>query len=376
MIKVNHKNRRIAIIDPVGIKAGMNDYDTALCNCLCLSGFTVDVYSNFNHDSTTANFLNTFKNSKSGKMFSGFRIIAGYVKALFRCKKPQSDFLIFHLFDVGLLDLFGIGLGKFFGFRIILIIHDVENIDAKHLRWTRKLILKNLNYKKIVHNNFSFNALSELLSGSGMKNVFIVPHVNFVHLNKATNQTAPKELLRAAEKKYVLCFGQFKRTKGIDILIQAAVHCKTDFNIVLAGKPRDISANEIEKLIADSSADNKIIRIVRHISDEERNYLFRKASVVVLPYKKVYESGVLITAMSFAKPVIASDIPPFREMIQHGVNGIMFRSENKNSLTDELDAFFSGKYDEKKIGESAIQYMESRHSASQIASAFSVLLNA
>ena len=50
---------KIAIIDPVGIKSGMNHYDTFLCTSLDKLGIDTYIYSNFNVKSETS-FLSQF----------------------------------------------------------------------------------------------------------------------------------------------------------------------------------------------------------------------------------------------------------------------------------------------------------------------------
>ena len=64
-----------------------------------------------------------------------------------------------------------------------------------------------------------------------------------------------------------------------------------------------------------------ILRI-QFIPDEEMELYFKAADVLVLPYKEIFQSGVLFLAYSFGLPVIATDVGSFREDIVEGQDGI------------------------------------------------------
>jgi len=68
--------------------------------------------------------------------------------------------------------------------------------------------------------------------------------------------------------------------------------------------------------------------------------LFALASIIILPYKRSYQSGVLLMAMSNGLPVLVSDIDPMKEIIEHMKNGLIFKSENELDLAKKIDLFF------------------------------------
>ncbi|MFL6116262.1 MAG: glycosyltransferase family 4 protein, partial [Catenulispora sp.] len=61
--------------------------------------------------------------------------------------------------------------------------------------------------------------------------------------------------------------------------------------------------------------------IPRYVSDRELPAYFRRAEVVVLPYSRTErfdQSGVLATALAFAKPIVVSDIGGMAEVAAEG----------------------------------------------------------
>ena len=57
---------------------------------------------------------------------------------------------------------------------------------------------------------------------------------------------------------------------------------------------------------------------IQFIPDEEMEIYLKAADVLVLPYKEIFQSGVLFLAYSFGLPVVATDVGSFREEIVEG----------------------------------------------------------
>jgi glycosyltransferase involved in cell wall biosynthesis len=74
----------------------------------------------------------------------------------------------------------------------------------------------------------------------------------------------------------------------------------------------------------------------RFIPDQERDLLFKACDLVVLPYRRIYNSGVLMMALSYGKTVLASDLPANREIVQNGINGYLFETGNAKSLFQNI----------------------------------------
>jgi glycosyltransferase involved in cell wall biosynthesis len=84
-----------------------------------------------------------------------------------------------------------------------------------------------------------------------------------------------------------------------------------DAELWIVGRPRfDVSALRRE--------DSTIRWVTRFVSDLELAACFRRADVVVLPYREIEQSGVLATALAFATPLLVSDVGGFREVADAG----------------------------------------------------------
>ena len=64
--------------------------------------------------------------------------------------------------------------------------------------------------------------------------------------------------------------------------------------------------------------------------------MFYGADMVVLPYRNIYQSGVLFQALRYGVPILASDVGSFSEYV-HPELGKLFKSGDVNDLAQKLD---------------------------------------
>lgn len=132
----------------------------------------------------------------------------------------------------------------------------------------------------------------------------IIPHGHYrTCYPPAVSQLAAKQHLGLNAKKKVLLFiGMIKPYKNIDGLMQAFNDAYLgNYQLVIAGKPDN--ADLREELEALKGANTRLF--LRFIPDSELNVYMSAADVVILPYKAILNSGALLLALSYNRPVIA-----------------------------------------------------------------------
>jgi glycosyltransferase involved in cell wall biosynthesis len=132
------------------------------------------------------------------------------------------------------------------------------------------------------------------------------------------------------EEHLILFFGRISKYKGLEYLIQAEPMISAEdpqARFVIAGTGEDMEpyrrmmTNPGRFMIQDE-----------YISDERRAELFRRASVVVLPYVEATQSGVVPMAYSFGKPVVATSVGGLPSQIDHGETGFLVPPRDANAL--------------------------------------------
>lgn len=135
---------------------------------------------------------------------------------------------------------------------------------------------------------------------------------------------------RDTDKKYILFFGQIASNKGLDILFPAMVEFhKTvpDVHLIVAGK------GEFSFDITPFQQLDYIEIRNRFIPDDELAELIQNSQFVVCPYKDATQSGVVMSAFAFNKPVIATNVGGFPEQVLHNQYGLIVAPSNITELS-------------------------------------------
>ncbi len=79
---------------------------------------------------------------------------------------------------------------------------------------------------------------------------------------------------------------------------------------------------------------------MQFVPDEEMELYLKAADVLVLPYKDIFQSGVLFLGYSFGLPAVATDVGSFREEIIEGRTGFLCKPADPADLAKMLEAYF------------------------------------
>ncbi|WP_425040539.1 glycosyltransferase family 4 protein [Primorskyibacter sp. S187A] len=136
----------------------------------------------------------------------------------------------------------------------------------------------------------------------------------------------------------VLCFGLIEPRKGIAELIEAfhKVSSRTNARLVIMGKPLTDLAPFEHVLQARPDLVQRVSLIPRYADFEEMNALFEASTLVVLPYVAGWNSGVLASAYGFGKPVIATRVGGFDEVVEDGVTGLLVEPGDIDALGEAM----------------------------------------
>jgi D-inositol-3-phosphate glycosyltransferase len=357
---------KVAIVDHVGIKAGMDCYDLSLYKALKKQGCDTLIYSNFESDEQ--GIFKSFKLRISDNIFSYFHMLSQYWRIGSDISRRNVQQCIIHGFRFGFADWLLIRMLKKASVKIFMIVHDSESLVGmkKSKKWKKRIF--DFCDSLIVHNNFSAGELWKEFKGAERK-VAVIPHGHFLDVVKATDAAMfMSQNMFEKGRKYLLFFGHIKKSKGLDLLLEGLVQIYPEIFLVIAGRMRKHRFDEYTELISRYKLSSRIKIFPGYISSELRNELFQMADAVVLPYRKVYQSGVMLMAMSYGKAVIASDLLPMKEMITDKINGFLFKTGDKDSLSSAIDLVMSNEAMRKEVSEQGRLYVEKNHDWNLIAS--------
>ena len=206
------------------------------------------------------------------------------------------------------------------GVRVASTIHDLQAHEAKK-EWY-KMIRHWLMYKKLSNNvrkgdNYITNSKNQeqlLRNFYPDKCIYYHSFPSLVTDSIKEGTYVPNEL-KEVKLPYILFFGRIEEYKGVSLLYEVFTttpELYNNYRLVIAGKGTNT--------VVSSGQSKSAIFINRYIKDKEVAYLFKKAKTVVYPYISATQSGVLTLAFYFGTPILASDVPFFKEFIDEVVS--------------------------------------------------------
>lgn len=362
---------KAAICEPVGGHGGMNYYDIGLCQGLGEAG--VDTYL-FTCDETQSTedpryrFFRPYKKifGDNSAFLRGVRYIKGSLYTIWYTFCHKIKIIHFHWFHVGPLEFFNLIVAKMMLRKVVVTAHDVEAFSNS----MSIPLLVPISYKLanliIAHNNFSKKEIIEKLE-TNEERIKIIPHGNYLHVIEdiPEKQHARSKLHLGIDKKIILFFGQIKEVKGLDILLRALKDISSEepnIELVIAGKLWKTDFKKYKDIIDNLQIEQFCKLFIRYIPDEEVCFFYAAADLVILPYRKIYQSGVLLMALSYQKPVVVSDLDGMLEIVKDRETGYVFRNNDANHLAKVVLSALNNSHEMAKIAENGKQLMVKEYS--------------
>jgi len=307
------------------------------------------------HGKPGVNFLN---------LRSDLRPDAGFVKKVLRVlwyyarliryattAKPRIFHILwnnkFQLFDGTLLMLYYKLLGK----RIVFTAHNVnagirDSKDSPLNRLTLRVQYRLADHI-LVHTDKMKMELIKEFSVQGDR-VSVIPFGinNSVPNTPLTPAEAKQRLgIREAEKT-ILFFGNITPYKGLEYLVKAFqqhLAQPDDYRLIIAGVPRNCGRywDGIRAAIREGVERGRILLRAEFVPDEEAEVYFKAADVLVLPYRHIYQSGVLFTGHNFGLPALVADVGSLKDDIVEYKTGFVFRPEDPVDLARTIEKYFA-----------------------------------
>jgi glycosyltransferase involved in cell wall biosynthesis len=133
--------------------------------------------------------------------------------------------------------------------------------------------------------------------------------------------------------------GRFDNCKGADLFIEALSKVKSNginFKAIIGG-----DGEEREKLtrIAIDRGIQESIEMIGWVEDKEK--FFNNIDILCVPSREESFGIVILEAMKYGVPVIASNVSGPSEIITHGTDGLLFKSEDIEDLAAKIKELFS-----------------------------------
>ena len=223
---------------------------------------------------------------------------------------------------------------KFINTTILTCLHEVCDRDTPDYN-RPNFLLKYLFRKRkkiVVH---SQNTLNKILKYPNC-NSNTIYKINFGLFETWRYCSRTQELEALLGDDYILFIGGIDDYKGLDVLCKTIKLLRSkgsNTEFVIAGRGHATCMDELSKITG-------VTIINRFLTNKEFATLVYHSHAVICPYKRMSQSGIPQSVFVFTKPVIASDLKGFEEIVKDTVSGIICKSEDIASFADAIISIY------------------------------------
>ena len=334
-------------------------YVFGLGRALLAHGTTLEVVGsdeleNLLPDLPALSFLNLRGDTRPGPGVTAklIRILRYYLRLIWYAGATRAK--VFHIlwnnkfetFDRTILMIYYKLLGK----KIVLTAHNVnmrkrDSQDSALNRLTLRIQYRLADHLFVHTAKMKADLMDDF--GAPAERITVIPFGinNSLPDTSLTPGEARRKLGLDRNRKTILFFGRITPYKGLDYLLAAfkeLLKNHPEYFLIVAGRTDNCAAywQPLRTQIDAEAANGNALLREGFIPDDEAEVYFKAADVLVMPYRDIYQSGVLFTGQHFGIPILAADVGSFGEDIVAGRNGWLFQPDDAQDLEKSIERYF------------------------------------
>ena len=208
-----------------------------------------------------------------------------------------------------------LGVFKLRGTKLIWTVHNLQPHNNYHPKLNRFVV--NI-WAKILDNYIVMSEVSRKLirekypTLKSKRSELIYHGLYDNYKNEVTKKEARIKLGIDEDRKVLLYFGRIEKYKNIPALVEEINNLDDSYILIIAGNSKE---KKLIEQIENKIDHNKNIKTYfRFIEDDEVQFFFNAADLVVLPFKNLLNSGSAMLALSFLKPLYCPNIGTLKEL--------------------------------------------------------------
>lgn len=330
----------IYLVDNIGTETGVHLYNSMFYENFKKSGKDNQVLSNYADGHTMKLVYNFYHGNALQK---GILLVCSLIKLFIFSTFHREDTFIYQSFGLRKIDqLFILAIrckNKY------VLVHDIFDIkDSADEEVNKRKIAF---YKKNIHQIVCHSKRTEKdLRAFGFEGKIVYfPHFRYNYdeqINAFNENNVGEDVKKSVvqDKYNLLFFGQVRESKGIDVVLDSLKYLDgiENLNVIVAGTDKQNLVNV--------DNEKQLKKVLRYINNDEMMYLYGHCDYLLLPYKEVYQSGVMESMLYFKKPGIMSDVEYFANIGKtYPSFGIVFSPNKAESLAGVVKDICTGWYD-------------------------------
>ncbi|MEW6750752.1 MAG: glycosyltransferase family 4 protein [Candidatus Latescibacterota bacterium] len=238
-------------------------------------------------------------------------------------------------------DLAVLLLCRWLGAKLVITVHNLLPHEVRPLERHLYALYYRLADALIVHSEQARRALLEGVPALAAREVHAVPHGNYAQFADLMldRPAARQSLGLPPDRRVVLFVGAIRPYKGLDLFLRLARPVRRvcpEALFVAAGTVLRGSRTEYEEQVAALGlGPEDLVARFEYLSIAQTVAYVCSADVVVLPYRAISQSGILLLALSCGRPVLATRVGSFPETVEEGA-GWLVEPEDLGAMEETL----------------------------------------
>lgn len=371
--------RRLLMIEQGG-RGGVADYTAALVEALVAEGWQVTLATAADHHFKPIDgvvikpvfhyirgdrrLARALRERGLGKLINGARFLAALPRLMRLALR--ADVVHSQGWEIPQIGLPAVICLRLTGTPVVQTEHGTFDRTSSFLRARRlgRALTARLTARTIVHSEADRALMAPLIG----ERAVVIPHGEYGGLARsgggAERDAARAALGIAADAPVTLMFGQLRSDKGLGDLV-AALEQVPELHLLIGGQDIGGLAEVSEPLQALGA---RVTVREGFLDMSQAAELFAATDTVALPYRAASQSGVLLLAYGFARPVIIYPVGGMVEAVIDGETGWICAKADVDSLAQALaDSALVGAQECLRRGERGSALADERYSWSVIA---------
>lgn len=282
-----------------------------------------------------------------------FYLFFGALSTIRRCRRRRYDIIHVHWpMPQGLLGIVGRWSG---GGRLVTTFYGADLALTRRFPFLQPLLKWFVKTSDVVTAISSFTG-SQVEAMTGVRPV-VIPY--------GINMPPSREYVPPPPGPgQILAIGRLIERKGHVYLVQALAELAKrhpDVRLTILGQGSEQA--RLESLIDELNLADKV-RLLDYVSDEELAELYRQCDLLVQP--SITDSGgdfeglgmVLLEAMSYQKPVVATKVGGILDIVRHNGTGVLVEERDPQALAQAIEAVLTDDGWARELGQAGFAYVK------------------
>ena len=220
------------------------------------------------------------------------------------------------------------------GAKFCTILH--ETVAVSHL--PKEMITGKLVGRELQHCDYVITLTDHVKEAANQRygivldRIYTIPHAVYEFAQPRVRRIEGQAIYE------VLFFGRIIPYKGLDLLLDAWPEIK---KAIPQARLRVIGEGDCSGFQSFIDGREDIILDNRFVEDSEIEGILEASHLVVLPYKRASQSGVIAAAMGAGIPVVCTDVGALSEQVQAGVTGAIAKDVTAGAIAERVISVLS-----------------------------------